>query len=240
MLCSINRAKITLFIIALVHIIAHLPYFWRYANTTAITLAGRCPYDLTKEFAVIYQILRMVLIDRLLPWLITLGFTVAMSVELYRDNKTRAQRLNVVANKTTIRRVTTMSLSVAWMFFILTFPTSIYEAIRLLMKEKVKISPFLYELFVYLLYLNSAINFYLYIIVAHKFREDFKRTTVFLSNRVLKMMRGNGENDTTAGNLNLPWTVCYIVFLVCPWNIYQNWHEGSNFDFIPKSLIILL
>ena len=177
-LCSIYRTRITLVAIVSIHVITHLPYFWRYADTNAVTLSGRCPYDLPKDFSTVYQMLRIILVDRLLPWVVTLAFTVVTTVYIYRGNKKSTKDLRANRKeKTSIRRVTSMSLSVAWVFFILTFPTSIFETIRILSNES-SVTLFLYELFVYFLYLNSAINFYLYLIVSYKFRDDFKRSVV--------------------------------------------------------------
>ena len=172
-LCSIKRTRICLVGISIVQVVSHLPYFWRYANPDALTLSGKCPYNLPKTFAIPYQILRMVLFDRILPWLIILIFAISITIKLRRDDVSRMRTFQVKVDRQILRKVTSMSISVAWMFFCLTFPTTVYEAIRVTY-TKVSLPPFLYELFVYFLYLNSAVNFYLYMVIGTQFRNDFK------------------------------------------------------------------
>ena len=196
-LCTIRRARISLVAIALVHIFGHLPYFWRYSNPSALTLSQQCPYDLPEAFVTTYAILRMVVFDRLLPWLLTLGFTVVMSWELYRDLKTSQGTLGTIAPKVKLsRRVTAMSLIVSWGFFFLTFPTSIDYGMRVLEYvhgKMLHVSAFLYDLWVYLLYLNSALNFYLYVMGSARFRKDFvDMLRAYLARRGMK----NASVDT--------------------------------------------
>ena len=175
--CTVDRARLSLFLVAIIHVIGHLPYFWRYADEKATTFAGRCPYDLSHEFVRAFTVTRMVLLDRLVPWLAVLTFTVGLTFELCRNtDKESEDELGIVSKDKAIpKRVTAMSLIAAWAFFVLTFPTSVYEGLITFSKEAhVSVSDWLYELFVYLLYFNSAINFYLYLGVAKKFRADVK------------------------------------------------------------------
>ena len=173
LLCSIKRARICLVGIGIFQIVSHLPYFWRYANPDALTLSGKCPYNLPKTFAIPYQILKMVLFDRMLPWLVILVYSILITIKLRRNAVTRMRTFQVKGDRQILRKVTLMSISVAWMFFCLTFPFTTYEAIRVTY-TKVPLSPFVYELFAYFLYLNSAVNFYLYMVIATQFRNDFK------------------------------------------------------------------
>ena len=171
--CTVNRARICLLIIGVVQVLSHIPYFWRYSNPDGKTFSSQCPYNLPKNTVEAYVIARIVLFDRLVPWIIILVFTIAMTIELCQSTRRRQVDLNCTTSKDIPRRVAAMSLVVAWAFFILTFPTSIYEGVRTFSTHhQFTLSTWLYELFVYLLYLNSAINFYLYISVAKKFRND--------------------------------------------------------------------
>ena len=56
----------------------------------------------------------------------------------------------------------------------LTFPSTLYELVRLLAGGSVVLPGFVYELFIYFLYINSSVNFYLYIAVNRHFRREFK------------------------------------------------------------------
>ena len=186
-LCTIKRVRITLVATVIIQILVHLPYFWRYANLESKTLLEQCPFRTSKTFETVYTMIRILVFDRLVPWLITLGFTITMTIQLYRDNKARVEQLNVPSNKATIRRVTVMCLSVAWMFFVLTFPHEVGECVRTLSKGRSKFLPLLYEIFAYFGYLNSAVNCYLYTIVSRKFREDLKGSVVLVYNRLLAL-----------------------------------------------------
>ena len=115
----------------------------------------------------------MVLFDRMLPWLVILIFTILITIKLRSDAVSGMRTYQVKVCRKIRRIVTSMSISVAWAFFTLTFPTTIDEAIRVTY-TKVSLPPFLYELFVNFLSLNSAVNFYLYIMLGKEFRNNFK------------------------------------------------------------------
>ena len=172
-LCTIKRARVCLFIIILVYMVIHVPYFWRYSNLHAITLSDKCPFNISGDFVRIFTVLRIVLIDSVLPWLLTSLFTILMSRELYLNSKaSRKLRINVV-NKNTPKKVKYMAIFDSWAFFFLTFPTSALDVTRLFTTvSSDKALYILYESFVYLLHLKSGIHFYLYIMVSKTFRNN--------------------------------------------------------------------
>ena len=176
-LCSIKRARISIFVIIFVYVVAHLPYFWTCWNPNAITLADKCPIQISEYFVRVFTILRILVIDSVLPWFLISLFTVLLSRELYLSLKRnlRTLRLSVVSNKTP-RRVKYMAISDSWAFFFLTFPASALDVTRLFATiNSDELLFILYESFVYLVHLNSAIHFYFYIIVSKKFRYDVIR-----------------------------------------------------------------
>ena len=172
-LCTVKRARVCLFIIILVYMVIHVPYFWRYSNLHAITLSDKCPINISEGFVRIFTVLRIVLIDSVLPWLLTSLFTILMSRELYLNSKSsRKLRINVV-NKNTPKKVKYMAIFDSWAFFFLTFPASALDVTRLFTTvSSDKVLYVIYESFVYLLHLNSAIHFYFYIMVSKTFRND--------------------------------------------------------------------
>lgn len=111
--------------------------------------------------------------DRFLPWILALGFALAMSYELYKHRIVRKTRLSVNTDNSRSKKVTRMTIYTNWVFFALTFPYSIYLSISILSPSSQPIvSPVTYEALAYLLYLNSAINFYLYLVASKTFRRD--------------------------------------------------------------------
>ena len=171
-LCTIKRARVCLFIIILVYVAVHLPYFWSYSNLQAITLSDKCPIDMSKNFVRIFTIFRILLVDSVFPWLLTSLFTILMSRELYLMSKTSVS-LRLKVNKNTPKRVKYMAIFDSWAFFFLTFPASALDVTCLFKTiSSDKLLYILYETFVYLVHLNSALHFYFYIMISKNFRND--------------------------------------------------------------------
>merc|ERR1712062_827836 len=81
-LCTVHRAKIATVAVVAIQVVGHLPYFWRRFDPTGRTLSEKCNYDLPDTHIKVYEGIRMVVFDRVLPGLCTLGFTLAMTSQL--------------------------------------------------------------------------------------------------------------------------------------------------------------
>ena len=172
-LCTIKRARVCLFVIMSVYVIAHLPYFWRYSNINAITLSDKCPIKLAENFVRMFTIFRITLLDNVLPWLLTTLFTILMSRELYIMSKKSASVRIRTIDKKIPKKVKYMAIFDSWAFFFLTFPAAALDLTRLFITIKSdKMLFILYETFVYLLHINSAVHFYFYVMVSKNFRND--------------------------------------------------------------------
>ena len=81
-LCTVRRAKMAVLSVLAIHMISHLPYFWRRFDPHGRTLSEKCNYALPSLFITVYEVVRMLVFDTALPCLGTLGFTVAMTSQL--------------------------------------------------------------------------------------------------------------------------------------------------------------
>lgn len=153
----------------------HLPQFWRRPDATGNTLQTQCPYNLPESFTSTYMIIRTVLIDCYVPWIFSLGFAISMTCHLYRYENKRTRRFSQSSVDTIAKKVSIAAICATWAFFILAFPFSVYLTVRMVIpKERSIITTVGYEALVFTLFLNSAINFFIYLLIMGRFRIECK------------------------------------------------------------------
>ena len=70
-----------------------------------------------------------------------------------------------------------MTLVITWTYILLISPLSIYLAINNMRDSKTSlVSALVYDCIVFAMYSNYALNFYLYILIAGKIRQDLKQS----------------------------------------------------------------
>ena len=66
-LCTVHRAKVATVAVVAIQVVGHLPYFWRRFDPSGRTLSEKCNYDLPDTHIKVYEGIRMVVFDRVLP-----------------------------------------------------------------------------------------------------------------------------------------------------------------------------
>ena len=117
-----------------------------------------------------------------IPSVGSLVLALATACLLYRSQRKRSVleasptvRVVVTAANRLSQRVTRMSLAITWMFLVLTLPYYITHSIQMALGGSADsiLSSITYEVFVFLMYANSAVNCFMYLLVAKQFRRDF-------------------------------------------------------------------
>ena len=179
LVCKRSRAYAALAVLLLLFVTLNLHHFW---TRELVTIWGRTICGSENKFVQdIWPWLDTCLYS-LLPFSLLLAMNIAIIVQTYRAQKLRramSQTGAPSAAKDEHVRLTIMLLTLTFTFILLTTPISFYQIYtsvadlqHLTSKETADLI-FTNKLLMNMMYLNHAINFFLYCVTGKRFRQEF-------------------------------------------------------------------
>ncbi|XP_064637017.1 FMRFamide peptide receptor frpr-18-like [Lineus longissimus] len=207
--CTPRRSKKCILVMAVVATLFNTQQFLRIANPHANVLKFKCPFDYTivsPAYELIFQhILSYLVFYTPLFSLLILNVLIVYSVTK-RGKKSKKLGISDAVRGDSLRRfrrcqdrqITVMLLLVTWVFTIAVTPFTLDHLFwDVIMPHLEDTDPFLrelrhvlYEIALTCIIINPAINFYLYCLGCHKFRNDLK--SLF---RIMFFRRKDSEMD---------------------------------------------
>jgi hypothetical protein len=191
-LCSTSRSKKCLASMTIITLLFHLQQFLRKADPEGNVLIGKCPFDyaiVTPAYELIFQDIFVILVFYI-P-LFSLIILNALIIYNVRKRGKETDRLCLSASTQSDsfsrhrrgqeRQITVMLLLVTTVFTIAVTPFTLDHLVWGVFKPHLENDPYhrelrhvLYEIALTCVMINPAINFYLYCLGCHKFRDDLK------------------------------------------------------------------
>jgi hypothetical protein len=181
-ICTVSRARKTVVVMTIVFALLASPSFTRNMKIPrGVINRAQCPFSPAWLFDVFHY---SVVVVRL--WaapMIVLFCNIAIVTALFRRHQKRERLFQAIESRNRKEsQLNTMLMLVSWVFILCYFPNAIdilvwnvgYPAPWT--QREAAVRKITYEVVATMMYLNNAVNFYLYVLGVKRFRDDFINT----------------------------------------------------------------
>jgi hypothetical protein len=189
--CTMKRCKITVSGIIIVYVCISVANTLRTSNPDGLTVSEICRFD-TERFPAGFQGIYTVMVTSVAftaPFLTTFIFNISIIITLIQE-RIKTEKENLGSNRGKLSKkdghITILLFMVTLVFFVTNIPWTLDQWLwRYLLRDNMvtarqtRIRKVAYESTVFILFINSSVNFYFYCLGCRKFRNDMRR--IFLT-----------------------------------------------------------